>query len=249
MKKFAPLPFFFLLLFSSIAVSAQDCSKYLLLQQNKTIEVTIYNKKGETTGKQVYTVSSVSNTGGVTTATVNSQLFDKKGRATTGATSTIKCTGGVFQVDMKLMIPQGPAGRMSSAQVTGGNDILEYPAGMKTGDTLRSGCLVMTTSGNGAPGGLPGAPPGPPAPPNPFSQGANLNMSIFDRKVIGQDTVSTTAGSWNCVKISYKCTVKAKSGPFPAPTQNIDGTEWYAPGIGIIKSESQNGSTAITSIK
>jgi hypothetical protein len=40
-----------------------------------------------------------------------------------------------------------------------------------------------------------------------------------------------------------------KSGPFPTPTVNIDGTEWYAPGVGIIKTESQHGSTAVTSIK
>jgi hypothetical protein len=249
MKKLAPLPFFFLFLLPCITAWSQDCSRYLFLQQNKTIEITIYNKKGEPTGKQVYTVSSVSNSGGVTTATVNSQLFDKKGRATTGATSTLKCTGGIFQVDMKLMLPQGPAGKMSNAQVTGGNGILEYPAGMKTGDTLKSGSLVMATNPGGGPGGPLGAPPGPPGPPNPFSQGVNLNMSIFDRKVIGQDTVSTTAGSWTCIKISYKCKVNAKSGPFPAPTQNIDGTEWYAPGVGIIKTESQYGSTAITSIK
>ena len=74
-------------------------------------------------------------------------------------------------------------------------------------------------------------------------------MSIFDRKVLGQDTVTTTAGSWNCIKIAYRSKVNMKSGPFPTPTVNIDGTEWYAPGVGIIKTESQHGSTAITSIK
>ena len=158
MKKLAPLPIFFLLLLTGIAACAQDCSQYLFMQQNKTIEMTIYNKKGEPTGKQVYTVSNVANSGGVPTATVNSQMFDKKGRSTTGASSTIKCTGGAFQVDMKLMMPQGPADRMSNAQVTGGNGILEYPAGMKPGDTLKSGSLVMTTGSNGPSSG----PPGPP---------------------------------------------------------------------------------------
>lgn len=245
MKKFAPLPFLVLFILFYSTARSQDCSKYLFLQQNKTIEITIYNKKSEPTGKQVYTVSNVSNSGGATSATLNSQLFDKKGRSTVGASSTIKCTGGIFQVDMKLMIPQGPAERMNNAQVTGGNGILEYPTGMKPGDTLKSGSLVMTTSSNGPSSG----PPGPPAPPSPFSQGSTLTMSIFDRKVLGQDTVTTTAGSWSCIKIAYKSKVNLKSGPFPTPTVNIDGTEWYAPGVGIIKTESQHGSTAITSIK
>lgn len=242
MKKLAPLPIFFLLLLTGIAAWTQDCSQYLFMQRDKTIEMTIYNKKGEPIGKQVYTVSNVTNSGGVTTATVNSQLFDKKGRSTTGASSTIKCTGGAFQVDMKLMMPQGPADRMSNAQVTGGNGILEYPAGMKAGDTLKSGNIILTTSSSGPAGG-------PPAPPSPFSQGSTFTMSVFDRKVLGQDTVTTTAGSWNCVKIAYKSKANMKSGPFPTPTINIDGTEWFAPGVGIIKTESQHGSTAITSIK
>jgi hypothetical protein len=30
---------------------------------------------------------------------------------------------------------------------------------------------------------------------------------------------------------------------------NIEGTEWFAPGFGIVKTESKHGSTAITSIK
>ncbi|HET6255103.1 MAG TPA: hypothetical protein VFE32_13560 [Puia sp.] len=244
MKKFAP--FLTLFLLTGIAALSQDCSHYLFMQQGKSIEMTIYNKKGEPAGKEVYTVSNVSNSGGVTTATLNSQMFDKKGK-TAGATtsSTIKCTGGIFQVDMKLMLPQGQAERMNTAQVTGGTGILEYPSGMKAGDTLKSASIVMSNTPT-----PPNTPPngGPPPPPNPFAFGSTVSMSVFDRKVIGQDTVTTTAGTWKCIKIAYKSKASFKSGPFPT-TVNIDGTEWYAPGVGIIKTESQHGSTAITSIK
>ena len=243
MKKFAAVYFLFLLLLSGITAWSQDCSQYLFLQQNKTIEVTIYNKKGEPIGKNVSTVSSVSTTGGVTSATINTQAFDKKGRAQATSTSTIKCTGGVFQLDMRLMLPQGPAERMNNAQVSANSGILDYPAGMKTGDTLRSGNLVLTTGGNNGPQN------GPPAPPSPFSQGSTLTMAVFNRTVLGQDTVTTTAGSWTCFKIGFKSKVNVKSGPFPTPTINIDGTEWYVPGVGIVKTESQHGSTAITSIR
>src|SRR6266496_3090186 len=59
---------------------AQKCSDYLFLQSNKTVEMTIYNKKGEEHGKQIYTVSNVTNTSDVTIATLNSEMFDKKGK-------------------------------------------------------------------------------------------------------------------------------------------------------------------------
>jgi hypothetical protein len=74
-------------------------------------------------------------------------------------------------------------------------------------------------------------------------------MWIYNRQVIGQESVTTTAGTWNCIKITYKSKVNYKSGPFPAPNINIDVTEWYAPGVGIIKTQTDRGSTAITSIK
>jgi len=245
MKKFTPFSFLLLFLLPGSSAWSQDCSKYLFLQQGKTIELTSYNKKGEPSGRNVYTVSNVSSSGGTTTGTLSSQMFDKKERPTNTSTSTVKCTGGLIQMDMKFMLPDGPAGKMSSAQVSGTGGILEYPPAMKAGDTLKSGNIVLTNSNNnnGA-----GGPPGPPPPPNPFGGGSTLTMWIYNRQVIGQESVTTTAGTWNCVKIAYKSKVNYKSGPFPA-TMNIDVTEWYAPGVGIIKTQTDRGSTAITSIK
>ncbi len=249
MKKFTPFPFLLLLLLPGVAAWSQDCTQYLFLQQGKTIEVTNYNKKGEPNGRNVYTVSNVSSSGGITTGTLSSQMFDKKERPTNTSTSTVKCTGGAIQMDMKFMLPDGPAGKMSSAQVSGTGGILEYPSGMKAGDTLKSGYIVLSNSNNNGPGG-PGGPPGPPPPPNPFSSGGGtLTMWIYNRQVIGPESVTTSAGTWNCIKITYKSKVNYKSGPFPAPNINIDVTEWYAPGVGIIKTQTDRGSTAITSIK
>lgn len=208
--------------------------------------MSIYNKKGEPDGRKVYSVSNVSSSGGTTTGTVNAQLFDKKDKSLAASTCTMKCTGGVFLADMRLSLPQQQAGRAVSATVTG-DGFLEYPAGMKAGDTLKR--ATMTLSGNSSPAAAPpsGPPSGPPPPPNPFGPG-NITVAIFDRTVLGTDTVTTTAGHWNCIKISFKSKVSFKIGPIPTNI-NIEGTEWYAPGVGIIKSQTQHGGTAITSIK
>ncbi len=152
MKKFTPFSLLFLLLLPGSSARSQDCSKYLFLQQGKTIEVTNYNKKGEPSGRNVYTVSNVSSSGGTTTGTLSSQMFDKKERPTNTSTSTVKCTGGLIQMDMKFMLPDGPAGKMSSAQVSGTGGILEYPPAMKAGDTLKSGYIVLSNSSNSGPG-------------------------------------------------------------------------------------------------
>ena len=75
-----------------------------------------------------------------------------------------------------------------------------------------------------------------------------LRDPMAPRKVEGQQSVTTTAGTWNCFRISYKSKITVKTGPFGFPV-NIEGVEWYAPGFGIVKSQSKYGSTAITSIK
>jgi len=66
------------LLFLVFVVShafSQKCSDYYFLQSNKTIEMTITNKKGKEAGKLIYNISSMKKTGNTTSATVNSEFL------------------------------------------------------------------------------------------------------------------------------------------------------------------------------
>ena len=98
---------FFALLLATSDTFSQNCNTYYFLQNNKTIEMTIYNKKGEENGKQVYMVSKVETSGDNVTATLNSEFFDKKGKSTIKAVNEIKCSGGVMMMDMKMSMPRG----------------------------------------------------------------------------------------------------------------------------------------------
>src|SRR5438874_574470 len=93
-------------LYCSLKMYAQKCGDYLFLQNNKMVEMTIYNRKGEENGKQIYTVSNVTNSGSSTTATLNSEMFDKKGKSIVKASNNIKCVDGVMMMNMKMMMPQ-----------------------------------------------------------------------------------------------------------------------------------------------
>jgi hypothetical protein len=207
---------------------AQDCQHFLLLQKNKIIEMTIYNKKGEPNGKQVYTVSDVSEGGGLTTGGLVSELFDKKGKSMSRANGVVKCNGGVMLVDMKMLIPQQQQEQYASAQVRADNVYLEYPIGMKPGDALKDGNFAMDINNHG--------------------MQQTLTMVISDRKVEAQESVTTAAGTWNCYKISYKSRMTVKTGIIGIPF-TFEGVEWYAPGFGVVKTQSKYGGTEITSIK
>jgi hypothetical protein len=215
-------------LFITLGVLGQDCKNYYFLQNGKTVEMTIYNKMGEANGRQVYTISGVGSSGGMTSGTINSEMFDKKGKSMAKATSVMKCNGGVLMIDMKLMLPQQQQEQLGKTEAKAENVYIEYPSQMNVGDQLKDGTLHIDM----APGNI----------------AQSLDMTVSNRKVEAKESVTTSAGTWDCVKISYKSKLVMKTAGIGIPI-NIEGIEWYAPGFGVVKTQSKYGSTEITSIK
>jgi len=212
---------------TGIAAFSQDCKNYFYLQNNKTIEITIANKKGEASGKQVYTVSNFQSSGGTSTSTVNSEMFDKKGKSITKSVSTVKCMNGVMMMDMKMSMPQ-TGQDVGSTDAKAENVYLEYPALMKVGDVLKDGHMEIETDNKG--------------------MKQTLSLDITNRKVEGNESITTPAGTWQCFRISNNTKMKIKTMGIGIP-MNMDVTEWFVPGFGIVKTESKYGSTEVSSIK
>ena len=61
------------------------------------------------------------------------------------------------------------------------------------------------------------------------------NVSIYDREYVTTEQVTTPAGTFDCTKVKYK--IKSRS---PKETIEGYGYEWYAPNIGIVRSEQYN---------
>lgn len=205
---------------------AQDCGNYYFLQNNKTIEMTIYNKKGDVSGKQVYTISDVHNSGESVVATVNTEMFDKKGKSIVKSTNEIKCMNGILMMDIKMSMPESPQNKNINA--TASNVYIEYPASMKEGDELKDATMLMDIDNNG--------------------MKQSVDMKIINRKVQGKENITTSAGTWDCYKITNNTQMKIKTMGIGIPI-NTDVTEWFAPGFGVVKSESKSGGTAITAIR
>jgi hypothetical protein len=134
-----------------------------------------------------------------------------------------------MMMDMKMFIPAAQQEQTGATATSTGGIYLEYPAIMKEGDKLKDGLFNMDVTSSG---GMP----------------STIEISITERVVEGKEPVTTTAGTWECFKISSnnKIVTKISGKGIPMSTQM---TEWYAPGIGVIKTESRTGKTEITSIK
>ena len=205
---------------------AQSCN-YYYLQNNKTIEMTMYGKKGEPAGKVIYKISDVKKAGGTTTAKVNSQVQDKNGKLIGSGASVMQCTNGQLKVDMKMMLPAGQQGQFT-ADVNANSSYIEYPVTMAVGDKLADANFNMDMD---------------------MSTGlrANVEMEVKDRQVVAKESVTTPAGTWECYKINYKSKMMIRMGIGIPVKQDI--TEWFAPGFGVVKTQAKNSSTEITSIK
>lgn len=219
-----------ILLSFGTASFAQNCKNYLLLQNNKKLEVTIYNKKGKENGKQVWNISDVKSQGNATTATVKSEFFNKNGKSLNQAVNQIKCTGGMLQMNMKMMLNEDQVkswGEKAEVKATG--EFLDYPATLHEGDHLPDGNLKMDIK---------------------TEQGMNVSveLEVTNRLVNGKESVTSPAGTWECFKIASNQKIISRIAGIGIPIK-MDVTEWFAPGVGVIKTESKYGSTLLTSIQ
>ncbi len=207
---------------------AQDCKSLYYLQNNKSVEMTIYSKKGNVNGKHVYTISDVNKAGPSVTSTVNSEMFDKDGKSVASTSNKIQCEGGAVMIDMKMFIPSQQMEQVQHTEVTATSSYLEYPASINIGDRLKNGKVNINMTNNGL--------------------ATTLDMYMTNRSVKGIEKVSSAAGSWDAYKITYNTKIKMKIAGIGIPV-NMEATEWYVPDFGIVKTESSYGSTLITAIK
>jgi hypothetical protein len=211
---------------------AQDCGNFYYFQNNKTIEMSIFSRKGNPDGKQVYTISSVQNTGSGITSTVNSESFSSSGKSRSKSVNTMTCNNGVMMMDIRMQLSDEQQKKFGEADAKMDKVYIEYPPGMKAGDNLKDATIHMDMTINNAP--------------------TSVDMTVSDRKVEAKEKIVTGAGDYDCFKITYKTKVVTKTmiGTMGIPvTVNIEGTEWFSPGFGTVKSESKYGSSLLSSVK
>jgi hypothetical protein len=125
------------------------------------------------------------------------------------------CEDGTIYFDMKKFIPNDYLDDSEEAMTIDiKGDNLEMPVSMKPGDVLKDASVTMKMGSGDSPVYI------------------NLVISIYNRKVEGEETLNTPAGEFDCSIITQ--TIKTKS----IVSMEMDSKEWYTPGVGMIKSES-----------
>lgn len=216
---FRVFAFLFALLTFSVVLSAQDCNTYYRFIENATYEYGYFDKKGKPDGRDVHKVTNLTTSAdGTLTAELSSKYIPEKKKAEVFETnSSISCKDGIIQMDLSMNM-SSLMSQYQNMDVTLEGTPLELPYNLEVGQTLPDATTKIKTGMNGM---------------NLMS----VTMSVTDRKVESKETITTPAGTYECLKISQTTSMKT------IMSKTFHTVDYYAEGVGLIRSEtySKNG--------
>jgi len=204
---------------------AQDCAAtYGLLKEGTRLEYTSFNKKGEAymTIKQV--CKKVESRKDTLVAVMDATTFNQKGEAGMARSYSLKCLAGIIYMSMQSVLPaqQGSESQSSGMEMEIEGGDMAYPADMKPGQTLPDAEMTAKMST----GGL---------------QLMKMRYKIINRKVESAEKLTTKAGTFDCMKVSYDLEMNLLG------KKTYHSALWLAKNVGMVKTESYDKKGALES--
>lgn len=201
-------------LFVCTTFAQADCKPYVPYSVGTKWEITNYSDKGKETGKIAYELVDKTETGNDVTFTIKSIAYDKKGDETFTNEFKAFCKDGKFEYDMAFKMDPASMQSYEGMEVEMDASELEIPSmDAAAGTTLKDGTLEVKVGANSL---------------TMFK----MTVLITERKVEGFEDITTPAGTFKCLvltqNVSTKMMVKTEGS----------SKEWYAEGIGMVRSES-----------
>lgn len=205
--------FFLLISFWGAALYAQsDCSLFYPFKEGVKLEYTYFDKKDKLESRAQSTIKVVKTLPNGVEAVIANQVFDKKDKEQLAGEYLVRCEGGVIKMDASSMLHPAMQQSFSNMEVTIEGEDLAIPQKLETGQELPD---ARTTIKAGS-GGI---------------NIVNMTVNVTGRKVIGQETVTTPAGTFDCYKLTQTTDVKMMLG------KSFTSIEYYAEGVGVVRSE------------
>lgn len=198
-------------LLSLTLVKAQgECSKYYPLKEGTKFQITNYDKND----KPVAVIDYVVKESNGDSALIYYEMFDDKGELVLSSEYGMSCENDGISIDFNSLAAPGMMEQFQDMEIDLSGTNLFLPNNLSVGQTLPDADLLMLVSM---------------APMN-----MKMTVKIYDRKVVGQETVTTPAGTFDCMILSQS--TESKMGV------KVSGSsqEWYAPDVGMVKQESYN---------
>lgn len=189
--------------------TAQDCSMYFPSKVGSVLTYVYSEKVDKPLSSCTYSLVSQETKDGVTINNIAGESFDKKDKSTMKFNFTSKCDGKGFFIDMKSYLSGMDMKNIGDFKIESSE--VQIPSVLVAGQKLNDGWLTLTMEG-------------------PVTM--TIKTTFTNRKVEAFEDVTTTAGTFKCVKISYETETEAM---FMKTKTKV--VEWYALNIGLVRSE------------
>lgn len=202
------------------AVAAQKCTLYFPSEVGSVLEYTYYSKPGKVQSSAKQTIIGKDDSGGKLKLDISSESFDEKGKYVFKFDYSVWCDGSTFYVDMKSMMGTMNLKDMGDFKIE--TKDMQFPANPVPGQQLSDASITLATEG-------------------PVPMGISTNLT--NRKVEAFEKMTTPAGSFDCVKIT--CDAFSKVTIIKTESHIV---EWYAPNVGLVRSETYDKRGKLTGI-
>lgn len=213
---------FSIVLFSAMELKAQE--SFFPTKEGTVLVYKSFDKKDKLTGSVRYTIKHVNTNGKNIDITYLCESADQKEKPTFKEEVTIHQKGDKLYFDMGNFINKAAFQQNGEippeVEIKGG--IMEIPLDPKPGDVLPNSSIEMAVK----------------------MGFINMKMSaeLTNRKVEAIEDISVKGGAFKCYKLN--CDINSSAMGMKSSGKNI---EWYAKGIGTVKSESYDNSGKLQS--
>jgi hypothetical protein len=199
---------------SALSLKAQNCDLYIPFEEGTVLSYTDYNAKGKSIGEQRQTLVSRTEEAGATVFVMRQENpLDKKAKP---VDMTFRCEGDRFIIDMNSFVDPKTQDSYKDVKVDMTAESIDIPFGATPGTKLKDGNVILKVVSD-----------------SPINMATKV--FITNRKVEAIESVTTEAGTFECLKISQ--TVTTDMGFMKMTINTID---WVAKNVGSVKSETYN---------
>lgn len=196
----------------SLLTAQSDCDAFFPFAEGVEMEYANYNQNGKLESTAYHKIALVDNSNDGVSATVETRMADEKGKNVLEGEYTVTCKDNTLYMDVSNMLPDEMTSAFSTMDVTVSGDALVLPSSLSVGQILPDAMTEIKA----ATGGM---------------NLMTMTVTITDRKVQARETVETPAGVFDCYKITHTTNSKMLL------SKSFQSAEWYADGIGVVKSE------------
>ncbi len=196
---------------------AQNCDFYVPLAENRGMQLQSFNQRDRLQHSQEVRVQKVETDGNRIIATMQSTMFDQRGREQHKGSFQVICSGNQLMIDVQSLIDPSVMEGFQGMEVKMEGEDIVLPSSLAVGQTLPDAELTMEVTT----GGL---------------TFANIHFTISDRKVESRETIEVPAGEFDCYKVSYATRMETRTMGIPIRASGRV-VEYHAPGIGAVRTE------------